>query len=625
MVESLIFIDTLSNLNSVKKQILDIKNKKIISFNYDTHNFLEQENIPHTNSDEYLSQNERTQLFDKVASLHNWYEKNKIFQELKFEGTNLLGLMDTAEFSRFLIEKLIKFLTLIRIIQNENPKKIFSSIKNFPAINSITCNSNIELIELKINSNNVLYWNKINFKFRLFSKSFSIGLSQKKYTSIKHHVENFFTFILQLNPNRSKTKSLLFLEFDIGKYSEIIQNLHDYDGQILFLNRRRPTFYDLNTLNLLKKFNCKVLNTKNLTRSNTNLIKTLTKEYSDIFDSVWQNNKIFNEIFSLEGFSFWPYIKNILLESYKSRISEYFKTILASKKILKNFNVSCIVSLNVIGETEKIILDVNNNDIPSIMLEHGYANYIPEISRYDFWSMYNLFKDKIAVWGDVQKQYLINQHKIDEKQILTVGSPRHDAFFLKKIYKSNQKTLLLTMHPLSNIVGQDTISHYIKYEKTIIDFCKIIKNIPELKLIVKLHPSDVPHNTLILNLFNKIDPSIPVFQNKSIMELLLSCDTLVNISPEGFDPSTVMMEALILKIPVMNIILDDLFYNFQYVKDKAIVSLSGDFDLENNLMEILFNKEFRNELIKNGQKHLKNYLSNPGSASCNFAKILKTY
>ena len=181
------------------------------------------------------------------------------------------------------------------------------------------------------------------------------------------------------------------------------------------------------------------------------------------------------------------------------------------------------------------------------------------------------------------------------------------------------------MHPLSNIVGQNTISHYIKYEKTIIDFCKIIKNIPELKLIVKLHPSDVPHNTLILNLFNKIDPSIPVFQNKSIMELLLSCDTLVNISPEGFDPSTVMMEALILKIPVMNIILDDLFYNFQYVKDKAIVSLSGDFDLENNLMEILFNKEFRNELIKNGQKHLKNYLSNPGSASCNFAKILKTY
>jgi len=625
LVESLIFIDTLSNLNSVKKQILDIKNKKIISFNYDTHNFLEQENIPHTNSDEYLSQNERTQLFDKVASLHNWYEKNKIFQELKFEGTNLLGLMDTAEFSRFLIEKLIKFLTLIRIIQNENPKKIFSSIKNFPAINSITCNSNMELIELKINSNDVIYWNKINFRFHLFSKSFSLGLSQKKYTSIKHHVENFFTFILQLNPNRSKTKSLLFLEFDIGKYSEIIQNLHDYDGQILFLNRRRPTFYDLNTLNLLKKFNCKVLNTKNLTRSNTNLIKTLTKEYSDIFDSVWQNNKIFNEIFSLEGFSFWPYIKNILLESYKSRMTEYFETILASKKILKNFNVSCIVSLNVIGETEKIILDVNNNDIPSIMLEHGYANYIPEISRYDFWSMYNLFKDKIAVWGDVQKQYLINQHKIDEKQILTVGSPRHDAFFLKKIYKSNQKTLLLTMHPLSNIVGQDTISHYIKYEKTIIDFCKIIKNIPELKLIVKLHPSDVPHNTLILNIFNKIDPSIPVFQNKSIMELLLSCDTLVNISPEGWDPSTVMMEALILKIPVMNIILDNLFYNFQYVKDKAIVSLSGDFDLENNLMEILFNKEFRNELIKNGQKHLKNYLSNPGSASCNFAKILKTY
>ena len=384
-------------------------------------------------------------------------------------------------------------------------------------------------------------------------------------------------------------------------------------------------FYDLNTLNLLKKLNCKVLNIKNLTSSDTNLIKTLTKEYFNTFDSVWQNDKIFNEIFSLEGFSFWPYIKNQLLKSYKLRMTEYFKTILASKKILKIFDISCIVSFNVIGETEKIILDVNNNKIPSIMLEHAYANYVPEISRYDFWSMYPLFKDKIAVWGDVQKQYLINQHEIDEKRILTVGSPRHDVFFKKKKCKSNQKTLLLTMHPLSNIVGQDTMSHYIKFEKTIIDFCKIIKNIPDLQLIVKLHPSDVSHNVFILNLFNKIDPSIPVFQNKSIMELLLQCDTLVNISPEGFDPSTVMMEALILKIPVMNIILDNALYDFQYVKDNAILSISDDSDLENNLMEILFNEEFRNELIKNGQKHLKTYLSNHGFASYHFAKILKTY
>ena len=156
MVESLILIDDLSNLDSVKRQISDIKNKKIISFNYNTHNFLDEENIPHTNSDEYLSKNERTQLFDKAVSLHNWYEKNKIFQELKFEGTNLLGLLDTAEFNRFLIEKLIKFLTLIRIIQKEDPKKIFSSIHFFPAINSITSNSNVELIKLKTNSNDLL-------------------------------------------------------------------------------------------------------------------------------------------------------------------------------------------------------------------------------------------------------------------------------------------------------------------------------------------------------------------------------------------------------------------------------------------------------------------------------------
>ena len=625
MVESLILIDDLTDLDSIKKIIPNFKNEKLISFNYNIHNYLEKEKIPHKNSDEYLTKNERIKLYDTAISLHNWYNQNSILQELKFEEINLLSLIDTGEFNQFILQKLIEFLTLIRIIQKENPKKIILPTSFLNPINSIINKKNVELIEFKTNTSNVFYWDKINLKFNFLSKTFSVILSRNRYIFIKHHIENFLGFILKLNAINLKKKSLLFLEFDIGKYFEIIQNLQDYDGQILFLNRRRPAFYDINTMHLLQKLNCKILNTKNITSSDSKLFKKLIEKYTKILNTIWQNNSIFDEIFSLEGFSYWSHIKYQLLEFYKNRIEEYFRTILASKKILKNFDVRCIVSLNVIGETEKIVLDVNNNKIPSIMLEHAYANYVPEISRHDIWSMYPLFKDKIAVWGNTQKQYLIKQHNIDEKRILTVGSPRHDIFFKKKTSKLKQRTLLLTMHPISNVLGHNTIELYIKFEKTINDLCKIINKIPNLQLIVKLHPSQIPHNTVILNLFKKIDPKIPIFLNKSIMDLLLQCDTLVNISPEGFNPSTVMMEALILKIPVMNIILDNSLYDFQYVKDNAILNILDPIEIEKNLHNILYDDSIRNNLIKNGQKHIDNYLVNHNSASESLAKFLIFY
>jgi hypothetical protein len=85
------------------------------------------------------------------------------------------------------------------------------------------------------------------------------------------------------------------------------------------------------------------------------------------------------------------------------------------------------------------------------------------------------------------------------------------------------------------------------------------------------------------------------------------------------------MEALILKIPVMNIILDNSLYDFQYVKDNAILNILDPIEIEKNLHDILFDELIRNNLIKNGQKHIDNYLVNPGTASIFFADILKSF
>jgi hypothetical protein len=72
----------------------------------------------------------------------------------------------------------------------------------------------------------------------------------------------------------------------------------------------------------------------------------------------------------------------------------------------------------------------------------------------------------------------------------------------------------------------------------------------------------------------------------------------------------------------MNIVIDELFYDFQYEKDEAILSVSPNDDLEKQLYDILFNKDFRQKLVTNGKKHIETYLSNHGTASECIAKTL---
>ena len=115
-----------------------------------------------------------------------------------------------------------------------------------------------------------------------------------------------------------------------------------------------------------------------------------------------------------------------------------------------------------------------------------------------------------------------------------------------------------------------------------------------------------------------------MYHSKSINELIPTSDVLVCISPEGFDPSTVILEGIIQEKPVMNIILDNNLYEFQYVKDKAVLSVFFNGDLESNLKNILFDEKIKNTLIENGKNHIENYLSNPGNSSEYFAKVINS-
>ena len=120
-----------------------------------------------------------------------------------------------------------------------------------------------------------------------------------------------------------------------------------------------------------------------------------TKKYLLNLNKIWEQSDLLSQIFAIEGCSIWNTIKDIILQTYRHRLEDYVKLILFANKFPSSINLSCIVSLNVIGETEKAILS-QNKKTPSILLEHGFTNYVPELSQFDISNMYPLFKDKIA-------------------------------------------------------------------------------------------------------------------------------------------------------------------------------------------------------------------------------------
>ena len=105
-------------------------------------------------------------------------------------------------------------------------------------------------------------------------------------------------------------------------------------------------------------------------------------------------------------------------------------------------------------------------------------------------------------------------------------------------------------------------------------------------------------------------------QNKSIHRVLNE------ISPELYDSSTIMLEGLILKKPVIHFILDDEFLNIQPLSS-PILQMNELHDLIEVTEKILKNKKFKETIIKKIPFQIDNYLSYQNSSSHKILELIE--
>ena len=622
MENTIILVKDEDDLSYLDKKSLS--NYEVYSYSISAHKLLEEKKIKHKIAEEYLLENERLKIFDIVSEFHFWY-KNDNLKNIQFDGINLFSFLDTIEFHTHLMNELINFYTTKNIIKKINPKKIIATEKFSEILQILNTKKNFVSDIISINFSEKLLWEDIQIKQNIGKLPISFNLSRKNYNKIKSFWEKSICsfYNLWFDFKNANTKTIIFLEFYPPLYEKLISNLRKQRFNVIFLNRRRPAVSDKKSINMLKNLGVKIINYDNiLDTEEKKQIHSLEVNLTNELNKIFSKEEIFSNIFTVNEFSLWSIIKNQLIKIYKTRSYEYISSYYISKKILKKINICCIMTLNEVGETEKAFLAANKNQIHSILLEHGFAIFLPETKRFASLSNYPSFNDKIAVWSPNQKTFLENFLRTKSEKIVVSGSPRHDKLFNNnKVKKNDSIRVLIAPTPITQIQGFDETKFHIKFEQVLIEICSILKK-KNVKISLKLHPSQSYHNETIKNIAKNLDSNISIHLLTSVTDLIESNDTIITITPEGWGPSTIILESIILKKPIMNIILDNHFHNFPYVQQNAVLIASDESDLNDCIEKVVFNPDFRNELIKNGQKFVKSYLYEPGNSSESLTKSI---
>jgi len=121
-------------------------------------------------------------------------------------------------------------------------------------------------------------------------------------------------------------------------------------------------------------------------------------------------------------------------------------------------------------------------------------------------------------------------------------------------------------------------------------------------------------------LTKKIDKKILVITSGSIIPFIKNCKLMLT-----FDLSTTILEAQILKKPVISISLKDYgFGESQTFKTNACVSINIE-QLEETLKKILTDVNYKNEMIKNGDAFVHKYISNKERSTSEILEFLKQF
>ena len=614
-MKTLYFLDSDFDRKTIDEY--NFENSDIIVFDYLTHKFLNEKNIRHTVIDDHIKDFERINLFKSCREYLEIHEKINN-SGINFHNIDLVSIVDRNELLEFLMDNLPKILIIQNFLNNNNYNKIFLSNLMYEIFYNDKSHSRLH--KLHYVKNNSLTFENIQIPLKIANQEIKFSINRKKYKNLKENVEKISGLLFNLKNNKSKNKIIL-LEFDPEIYSDLLNEINSRGLQPVLINFRKSSMHSLTALKNLKQSNSLVITPETfLEKNDFKFIHETKLSIQKILIQKLENKKLFLNLISKET-NFDLLIQNKIINIILQRLEEYLLQILISEKIKNMNNVTSIISLNSSGETEKIFSKIQDK-IPVVLLQHAFANHLESICYFDMLDDYHNIQDKIAVWGELVKNYLVEVRKIPENKIIVSGSPKYDSFANHVKSTNNKKIILVTLRPIISHMEGIRITLFERYEKTIQKLSNIFKDFPDIEILFKLHPQQNLTNKIIIDMI-KTNKNFKILQFNPIKELLSDCFIHINIAPENFDASSVIVEAMILQKPTLNIQLQKNIINFDFNTLNAIKSISYDSDIRSTLLDLINND--KTTLIKNSQVYLSKYMKNMGSASKKLIDVIESF
>ncbi len=615
-LRNLVIVQGKEDVKDLKKYL--VSNNKIVSFDFYAHKELKKMELPYEMIEEYFDVEEQEKMDNLAIKLTTgWYKIEKIKKLMKFEELNLGNLLE-IELITYIFEMLKKILGLKKILAKEQFSTIYAS--SLSEISEFFNKEKTKTIQRSKRSEESLYFDKIEIPINIGTKIKTITISRDKYTKIKKISEKISDLVLNLKYKpKIDDEIVLLLDFNPVMYPNLLKELKIKNKNIVLLNQRRPAIWNLESMKIVKNSKCKILNLedefaekkiKNLSISKNKILEQINE--------IWKNEDEFEAFFSINGKSFWKLIR----EQFKKMLDRRFMEAITRKSQIENFfektQVKSILEWAHNGFEEKIVVNIaEKKEIPVFLLQHGTAPINEKWNKYhNLMPYFPSSRVKLITWGKAMKKFVL-ENKISEKQVIDLGSPKHDLFFSTR-NTVNHNTVLIAangfMH--NNFAGNDSRS-YQYLENYFSEICRLVPKLSSKQIIVKLHPGQFYYD--MKPLIQKIDSKIHIFQNQNIMDLIKTCDIMISLNY-----STALLDAMILQKPTMLVLPEKQGYEKEdFITKEATLFEPKIEKIEQSLKNILNNQEFRENLIKKGNEFVDYYLVNQGNASKEVAEFIE--
>ena len=153
------------------------------------------------------------------------------------------------------------------------------------------------------------YYDSVTIPLKIKNHSFSFKLSKNRFLKLKNISEKSLHRLFGPKKLHANEKSILLVEFDPVKYRHFLSASKNASSIMLY-NRRRPTIWNSNSYNSIKKSNCRIVTLYDLMNKNLEInIKNGETSVENKVHSALANADFLEKYFSIYNHSFWEIIE----------------------------------------------------------------------------------------------------------------------------------------------------------------------------------------------------------------------------------------------------------------------------------------------------------------------------